>query len=233
MWEGASRACQLYGGARIFSGPFPTPGHTVSEVCESPRHHVNRKTGSVSITVHPHIFGGGVKTENEGWVQSRLAALCLQQGLNLQRATEFADALVPRVGAKALLQVLSKPPSTTVWTEVKVIAQTAKVEVPEGADLQVAAEVRLRKAAAKQKLRSPPEIVAADVSVSCQVSSRTKMIPMRRCWSSCVPGCQGCSWLILTERGAFCAPSLPLLRMNWPSWYSGTAVLARLPVMAW
>ena len=107
----------------------------------------------------------GVKTENEGWVQSRLAALCLQQGLNLQHATEFTDALIPRVGAKALLQVLSKPPSAAVWAEVKVIAQTAKIEVPEVADLQLAAEVRLRKAAAKQKLRSPPEIVAADVSV--------------------------------------------------------------------
>ena len=105
-WHHIALAFQVECKTRLFSGPyFLPPGLTCQEVVSGDR----RRTGELLLSVHPELRGGGTKEENKQWAKSRLATLCLSQGVELQVTTEFVESVVVAAGpGKLMLLMLSR-----------------------------------------------------------------------------------------------------------------------------
>ena len=161
FWNMASSTCGLLPGHRVFSGPH-AQGTTVSlrDLKDSPTTCVIRRTGRLLITFHPEIRGGGVKSDDLSWAQTRAASECLAQGIDLTRTTQFVDQLSAAVGAQRLSMTLQDSSATTKW---KALADAAHVAVPPPTNLPAKASLRAGKAMQRRKAQDRRIVRAQDV----------------------------------------------------------------------
>ncbi|OLP96400.1 hypothetical protein AK812_SmicGene21382 [Symbiodinium microadriaticum] len=146
-WREASAACDLPPDVRVFSGPHPLlPDTSVGQARQIAKGVVVRRTGALLLTLHPSCVGGGVKEENMNWSKTRLASLCLAQGVDLQSTTDFVDAISSLSSANKLFQGLSSGSEGSRWV--------AK------------AEVRSRRLASRKKQELRSSIRASEVSIA-------------------------------------------------------------------
>ncbi|CAE6969160.1 ngoBIM [Symbiodinium sp. CCMP2592] len=167
IWNGISRLCSLPSGHRIFSGPHPhDPATTLQTLHQAPRTCVIRRTGHLVITIHPEIRGGGVKSENLSWAQTRAASECLSQGLDLGKTTAFVDKLSNAVGAQRLSQTLQDTSSGSKWAALTELAASANVAVPLLSNLPAKAAARATKQQQRRKAQDRRTVTAAEVQLT-------------------------------------------------------------------
>ena len=105
---------------RLFSGPHRLPpGTTCARLFDDPqvRCHV-RRDGSLLLNLHPSCSGGGAKDENKQWCMSRLAALCLAQGIDLVHVQPFVETMVQSAGVAKLATLLQPSSESVQWDQV-------------------------------------------------------------------------------------------------------------------
>ncbi|CAE7364605.1 ngoBIM, partial [Symbiodinium sp. CCMP2592] len=167
IWNIASAICNLLPGHRIFSGPHPhVPTATLGEIHATPAARVVRRTGHLLITVHPELRGGGAKSDDLSWAQTRTASECLAQGIDLTRTTQFVDQLSAAVGAQRLSQTLQDCGSTTKWQALVDLAETAKVPAPVPSNLPAKASLRAGKAMQRRKAQDRRQVRAQEVCLT-------------------------------------------------------------------
>ncbi|CAE6968657.1 unnamed protein product [Symbiodinium sp. CCMP2456] len=167
FWRQASAVCGLGDGHRIFSGPHPhLPSIPLRELRQSPKECVVRRSGRLLITVHPEVRGGGVKSENLSWAQTRTASLCLSNGLDLNSTTTFVDQLSGAVGAQRLSLCLQDSSTSDRWQAIVDLAEGAKIAVPQGCNLQAKAAHRATKAVQRRKNQDRRQVQAEDVCLA-------------------------------------------------------------------
>ena len=129
-WSEIAALYRVDTSARLFSGLFPLPaGLTLGAWCASPACHV-RRDGFALLCIHPAVSGGGNKEENRQWAMTRLASLCLSQGVELQSTTTFVESAVSACGVPKLAQALNEPSEAARWQAVRVLAESQDVAVP-------------------------------------------------------------------------------------------------------
>ena len=166
-WRGASKATALPPDVRVFSGPHPLwPDSSLEAVRAERQHRVVRKSGALLLTLHPACTGGGVKEENLNWSKTRLAALCLAKGIDLNATTGFVDAVAAAANNQRLWQALQTGTDEDKWQQVMTFAKTAQVQLPEGTNQVAKAELRARSTIQRCKQDLRAQITAAEVSLT-------------------------------------------------------------------
>ncbi|CAE7231259.1 unnamed protein product [Symbiodinium sp. CCMP2456] len=201
-WAKASNMCELPPRSRIFSGPFPLPPSLLlQDVRSQERRHVVRKSGLLLLSLQPECVGGGVKSENASWTQTRAASLCLSNGLDLARTTQFVDQLTTAAGVPKLAAVLQGPTSER-WSNVLDLAKQVNVATPVVTGHQAKADVRMKKAAQRRRAQERYSIQASDVSLTPDFFFNADGSP-----ANILPGLQpGASGVFLVDEGE--APEL-------------------------
>ncbi|CAE7228904.1 unnamed protein product [Symbiodinium sp. CCMP2592] len=165
-WQCASVACALPGRHRVFSGPHPhDPAATIAEVAAQTTASVIRKTGHLLVTIQPQIIGGGVKDENVQLAKTKVATLLLDRGVSLPETSVTADNLVPKLGSAACLKILSGTDTAQQWLELKNVASTVGVPLPQGDNRTEKAAKRLQRAVRRRRLTGSPEVRACDFTL--------------------------------------------------------------------
>ena len=166
VWAAASIILKLSPSCQVRSGPYMFSPDTCIASLLSPTVKTLRvrPTGTLVLTVHPEIRGGGPKAEAKTWATAKLAAVCLQQGMDLGHATDFAETLSLKVATKRMEEALGTS-NSKAWEAVKAFAAEASVPVPALNPQNAAAEARIRKARSTKRLAKVTTIRAADVAL--------------------------------------------------------------------
>ena len=166
LWSVASHACAQPPACRVFSGPFPCPGHHRMgdlQGLEAPQS--MKRKGRVLITFHPSVVGGGAKAENGEWTSARVASMCLGKGCPLQATTQFVEQIVAKVGVGKIMNAIGAGTESSKWAKLTDLAQTHGVAIPVPSGGQARAADRVHRAAQRKKggLDRPPK--ASEVCV--------------------------------------------------------------------
>ena len=165
-WRQLAVAFDLEREARLYSGPHLVPlGATCEQVAagESARRFL-RRSGELLLSIHPAYGAGGSEEENKQWVMSRLATLCLSQGIELQVRSEFVDNVVAAVGPGKLTSLLSAPTYVKRWEAVTTLAKSKDILAPAQTGKHVKVEQRTKRAL--QKVKTAQQVMrAADVQL--------------------------------------------------------------------
>ena len=166
-WRAASEVTALPPDVRVFSGPHPLwPDSSLAAVRDERQHCVVRKSGALLLTLHPACAGGGVKDENLNWSKTRLAALCLAKGIDLNATTCFVDAVAAAANNQKLWKALQSGSDEDKWQQVVHFAKAAQVAMPEGTNHVAKAELRARSAVQRRKQDLRVQITAAEVCLT-------------------------------------------------------------------
>ena len=76
----------------------------------------------------------GTKEETRQWAMTKLATLCLSQGVDLAVTSTFVNALVDKVGSPKLVALLNETPELARWEAVNDLARSHDVAVPPARD---------------------------------------------------------------------------------------------------
>ena len=108
MWNAAFLACALPEACRVHTGPFAyAPDVPIARLHSSERRvYRSRCSGRLVLTVHPELRGGGAKVDTKAWAATKVATVCLAQGMPLTAAPAFAEQLVAQCANKKLEQAL-------------------------------------------------------------------------------------------------------------------------------
>ena len=162
-WHTASCACSVSSTHRIASGPHLQGEATdLNAVANSSRTNVIRRTGHLLVTILPEIVGGGVKDENLQLAKTRVATLLLDRGVSLPETTVTVDNLVPKLGSATCLKVMAEADTAQQWLELKKVASSVGVPLPQGDNRTEKAARRLQRAVRRRKLNQPSTVRARD-----------------------------------------------------------------------
>ena len=107
-----------------------------------------------------------MKEENVNWSKTRLASLCLSQGVDLSRTTSFVDAVSASTSSQKLFNALQTGKDEQKWQVVVDFAKEAGIPVPAGINLVARAEQRVRKTTQRKKQEGRMQVRAGDVCIA-------------------------------------------------------------------
>ena len=117
-WDAACTLAVCSQAARAYSGPFPVlSGTALAEAREvQPGKYMRRKaTGRLVLSLMLSCSGGGARDNRLQTLRSRLAGVCLQQGLSLQELNVLVDKLTQHVPHQHLQQALDARTVQEQW----------------------------------------------------------------------------------------------------------------------
>ena len=137
-WTQACKAMGCRPDARVFSGPHPVaPPVALQDVSTSGAGMFRRRksTGVLLVTVMPCVSGGGAKDSKTQLLRSRLAQICLDQGLSLPELNRLVTLLTQKVATSALQHAADASPASEQWSQLQRLMQEHAIPEPDRTDV--------------------------------------------------------------------------------------------------